>query len=293
MNDTQFSGQDYVLSVARHLVAEFTEAGKAGHPVLIGAARETPARAKFVKLLPGNIGVGSGIVIDSFGGRSKQQDIVLFERDICPVFSINDTPEATFFPIESVLAVGEVKSTLDKATLEDCFSKIASVKTLKRFEEEETHIDGLPPAVSYRHYGSRMGMAAVLEDQFSPLNSLDQVFGFVLAGKFGLQSRTIFDHTIANARAYSASSAPNTIISLADGHISWLDAGKNALCRSAMEGETIVFSSQADLAFPWLINLLKLYIDHGRTVAVKHLRRYTNDTDGAGHPITFAEAVVR
>lgn len=36
-------------------------------------------------------------MIDSFEGVSKQQGIVLYERDFCPVLSVNDTSEATFF----------------------------------------------------------------------------------------------------------------------------------------------------------------------------------------------------
>src|SRR5688572_5877693 len=130
-----FSGFDYLQSMARRLVYDFDEAGLAGHPGLIGSARETPARVQLERVLPGNIGVGSGIVIDSFGGKSKQQDIVIYEKHLCPVFSINDTAEATYYPIEGVMAVGEVKSSLDKDKLEDAFAKIDSVKSLSRVVE--------------------------------------------------------------------------------------------------------------------------------------------------------------
>lgn len=293
MASNEFNGREYVQSVARQLVVEFQEAGKAGHPVLIGTARETPARVKFVKLLPGNIAVGSGIVMDSFGGKSKQQDIVIYERDICPVFSINDTPEATFYPVESVVAVGEVKSTLDKATIADSFAKIASVKALKRIVETESNVLGLPATVPFRSYGERRSMQGVEEEQYSPVRSLDQVFGFVLAGDFGLKSDTAFEHAVTEASGRSADQAPNVIVSLANGHISWLKAENNSLCRSAMEGDVLVYSDSAGQAFPWLIHLLKIYIDHGRTVDAKHLRRYTSESDGIGHPITLNRIITR
>ena len=71
-------------------------------------------------------------MIDSYGGTSRQQDVVLYERDICPVFSINRTPQTTYYPCEGVIAAGEIKSLLDRDSLEDAFKKVASVKALRR-----------------------------------------------------------------------------------------------------------------------------------------------------------------
>ena len=62
--------------------------------------------------------VGEGFVIDSYGGTSRQQDVVLYERDICPVFSINKTPQTTYYPCEGVIGIGEVKSSLDGDSLQ-------------------------------------------------------------------------------------------------------------------------------------------------------------------------------
>ena len=52
---------------------------------------ESPVREQLEHLIPRGIAVGSGFVIDSYGATSSQTDLVLYERDICPVFSINDT----------------------------------------------------------------------------------------------------------------------------------------------------------------------------------------------------------
>lgn len=116
-----FDPTDFVARVARRLVLEFADATQAGTPGLIGAAREHPARVQLGKMLPGFADVGSGLVIDSFGGISKQQDVVVYERHFCPVFTVNDTPEATYYPVEGVIGVGEIKSTLDGSKLEDAF----------------------------------------------------------------------------------------------------------------------------------------------------------------------------
>ena len=39
-------------------------------------------------------------------------DVVLYEKEQCPVFCINNSAETTYYPCEGVLAVGEVKSTI-------------------------------------------------------------------------------------------------------------------------------------------------------------------------------------
>ncbi len=89
-------------------------------------------RDQLEQVLPRGIAVGEGFVIDSYGGTSRQQDVILYERDICPVFSINRTLQTTYYPCEGVIAVGEIKSSLDRNSLQDAFEKVASVKRLRR-----------------------------------------------------------------------------------------------------------------------------------------------------------------
>ena len=60
-------------------------------------------------------------------------DIVLYEKDFCPVYSVNRDPSTTYYPCEGVIAVGEIKSRITSEELEDIFNKIASVKRLRRY----------------------------------------------------------------------------------------------------------------------------------------------------------------
>ena len=135
--------------------------------------------------------MGSGFVIDSYGGTSRQADIVLYEQDICPVFSVNDTPETTYYPCECVLAVGEVKSSFDRNSVQDAFSKIASVKRLRRHIVRHTVPDpetgqGWP---IYRDYGKlRDGGVGVANER---PKELARVFGFVLAGESRLRTNRL------------------------------------------------------------------------------------------------------
>ena len=105
--------------LAQELIRNYSFAGDATTPVLVGSSRESELRRKLSSLLPRNVGVGSGCVIDSFGGTSKQMDIVIYEKEFCPVFCVNDNPESSYFPCEGVIAVGEVKSSLNGDELDD------------------------------------------------------------------------------------------------------------------------------------------------------------------------------
>ena len=130
MNNKQFNVNDFIRRVARRLVIEFDDAGQATTSGLIGTAREHPARQQLERMLPSLAALGSGVIIDSDGSCSKQQDLVVYERSICPVFAVNETPEATYYPCEGTIAIGEVKSNLDGKGLADAMDKICSAKQL-------------------------------------------------------------------------------------------------------------------------------------------------------------------
>ena len=77
-----FDAGDFVKRVGERLVGQFADARHATSPSTVGAAMEAPVRDQLGKILPQGIAVGSGFVIDSYGGTSRQSDVVLYERDI-------------------------------------------------------------------------------------------------------------------------------------------------------------------------------------------------------------------
>ena len=130
--DRNFDPDAFIRRIGERLVDEFEDARAGTTPSTVGSAAEQPVRDQLEQVLPTGIGVGEGFVIDSYGGTSRQQDVILYERDICPVFSINRTPQTTYYPCEGVIAVGEIKSVLDRNSLQDAFETVASVKRLRR-----------------------------------------------------------------------------------------------------------------------------------------------------------------
>lgn len=194
---TAFDPVDFVKGVGLEVVQSFENARKATTPTLNSNAMEEPIRSKLNQLLPDSIGVGSGCVISVLDGTSRQMDIVLYERDLCPVFCVNDTPEATYYPVEGVLAVGEIKSILGKKELSDSFEKIRSVKKLRRVFTAYAN-SGPAFGTSARRYGERGESIHLV---FQPkLSNRGDVFGFVLAGEAS-RTETVLNHYVENVTA--------------------------------------------------------------------------------------------
>ncbi len=268
-----FDGSTFIRHVAQRLVQEFEFSAGAGTPGLVGAAKEHPARIQLEKLMPEGIAVGSGIIVDSYGGISKQQDIVIYER-VCPVFTHNGTAEATYFPVEGVISAGEVKSTLSKHALEDAFAKSQSVKKLRRHAVPDCDSLGYT-AVSYRTYGQVNLFAATRENEFDQENkALHQVHTFILCEKFESSPSTVLKNAAESYRNVGVSNGPNFIASLKDGFIAPHDSRANSMTFSAMEADGMMFCGKSDDAFGQLLRLIRIYIQTGKTVDRNHYERY-------------------
>ncbi len=176
--DETFSAADFTKAVGDDLVNDFERARKATTPGSVGSAMEASVQTRFNQLLPRGVEVGSGHVIDTFGGTSRQMDVVLYEAGICPVFSINNSPSSTYYPCEGVLAVGEVKSRIGKKELKDCFAKIQSVKCLRRAYVQSSDRSG------YTHHGRQYGNPGGQSMYAFDLQNtnIGDIFGFILGG---------------------------------------------------------------------------------------------------------------
>ena len=216
--EENFDPITYANLVGQELVSSFETASLGTTSVLVGSAREHSVRTKLEHILPAGIGVGTGCVIDSYENTSRQMDIVLYEKNICPVYSIGDTPGTRYYPCEGVVAVGEIKSSLGSDELEDIFLKTESAKRLRRFSAEpsgESVVGNL--RVPYRHYGTT---APVTHRSFGDMdydqegNPWDQIFGFALAGKLELKSQTFCEKFVEHARETESVLTPNLIVAL-------------------------------------------------------------------------------
>lgn len=104
--------------IVENIIGEINEAKRkansihsAGNIKSSGDEVENLIREKISLFLPERYLVKQGHIINSEGKVSNQFDIIIFDRLNTPKF-FESKNETVFYPIESVLAVGEIKKTL-------------------------------------------------------------------------------------------------------------------------------------------------------------------------------------
>ena len=280
--EDSFDPITYANSVGKDLVSAFEKADSATTPGLIGAAKEKAARDKLGHILPSGIGVGSGCIIDSCGKTSRQMDVILYEKNICPVYFINDAFETAYYPCEAVMAVGEIKSSLGSRELEDIFRKIESVKRLRRFSNESSRERVMSVLnVPYRRYGTTAPVTHQIlgdMDYDQVENPLDQIFGFAFAGELKLRVQTFCDKFVERARTMELNLTPNLIVTLDQGilcpntHSEENEEGELKI--SLQDATGIYHVDKGDENFRFLLSMIYLVYNRGRTVPVSAFGRY-------------------
>ena len=104
--------------IANTMLTDFDQIqSQIGHAGERGEDRETVVRDFLAKYLPKKYAIGSGQIIDRYGGISRQCDIVIYDALNCPLLLVKEGYQ--IFPVEAVLGVVEVKSILNSRSLED------------------------------------------------------------------------------------------------------------------------------------------------------------------------------
>jgi len=152
---------DYYLSVAKVLRGEAEVASIFPNTSDIGITRET-AYLKFLQQhVPKkcNVFLG-GFLFGSEGEESSQLDVIV-TTDTCPRYDFNSdvSGSKSFAPVEGTLAVVSVKSTLNRAAIDDSLKGMASVPPTLPLDNRVTfglsipHYDDWPFKVVYASDG--------------------------------------------------------------------------------------------------------------------------------------------
>ncbi len=217
--------------ISKAFAAEFDELTREiSHNLTSGEARERVLITLLKKYLPSRMGIDSGFVIDALGGESKQIDVVIYDKTVGTIFEV---AEVKFFPCESVIAVGEVKSDIASSEkLADALEKISSVKALDRSNRKKNElITG--PGISIP------GIA------FDPeLFHRDQILGFIFTS--GSLSQ---DNLISQIQAYLKSHEPKVWPNLYcdwHRHIISYETTSNALSPAPMEAKYLYCTEESE-----------------------------------------------
>jgi hypothetical protein len=118
---------EYCHGAVRALNAQYEMTKVLGHSVTAGSARERLIQDFLLAHLPEMTSMVSGVIIDSEGRRSKQQDIVLMLKSM-PRLPFASGHDLIFQ--EGAVATFEIKTEITPSILEAISLNIESVKTL-------------------------------------------------------------------------------------------------------------------------------------------------------------------
>jgi hypothetical protein len=128
-------------SQQQKMIAELREVRAVhDHPTAKGDGTELHWLELLQSRLPARYRAERAFVVDADGNRSEQIDIVIHDRQFCPV--LLDTAGGQHIPAESVYAVLEVKQDLTKNQILYAGEKIRSVRRLHRTSAEFPHASG-------------------------------------------------------------------------------------------------------------------------------------------------------
>jgi hypothetical protein len=102
--------KETIKIATKRLVDLYKLVGKVEHAGEKGIFRELFISQLIHPLLPFQFGIGSGIVIDKMLKQSRQCDLIIYDRRLLPPILVAEG--RGIFPIDSVLAIVEVKSKL-------------------------------------------------------------------------------------------------------------------------------------------------------------------------------------
>ena len=95
---------------SKELFESIDKRNKLLHPGEFGLFRENICDGLIKFTIPNKYKTGTGFLINSYDEISTQCDIVIYDLNNTPL--IQDSSNNRFFPVESVIGIGEIKSKL-------------------------------------------------------------------------------------------------------------------------------------------------------------------------------------
>lgn len=204
-------------------------------------------REKISLFLPERYLVRQGHIVNSEGKVSPQFDIIIFDRLSTPKF-FEARNKTVFYPIESVLAVGEIKKTLRENDMIDFGKKIKKLK-----------VDMDRQLVKNSAYGAMISAETTFSDMVNMRTDRkykNPLFSFLFAIDVENIGDLLFDDTCEYM--------PNDLYILNYGYYIYGDIDSKSI-KSRIEDEAPIMDSWVRVKVPGTICLAMLFnqlIDH-------------------------------
>lgn len=137
--------ETYWAGAAERLILEVRHlSGTVQHNGERGRANEEALKELLARMVPHSVKVKTGEVIDSKGGHSPQSDALITSVARQP--SLFAQTEEILHPIETVLLVVEVKSTMTKGEVDDFQRKVRKFREVR--ESLRGKVSGVAPVTT-------------------------------------------------------------------------------------------------------------------------------------------------
>lgn len=173
--------------------------GKLIHPGEFGNYRESCCKGFLRYFTPQSLSIEEGFIINTSDEVSTECDIIIYDKNNTPLIQSKELQK--FYPVETVAAVGEIKSTLSKSKLKDALEKLSRVKAIRKSEITSGFIN------------------RKTSEGYDPINKpKDSLFTFLICDKFDFD---LTDLAVTINNIYSNGIHPNhrhnLILSINDG----------------------------------------------------------------------------
>jgi uncharacterized protein DUF6602 len=139
--------QGFLRATVKGAICSARAAAGLAHPGIKGTVLEILTRQLFKPLLPADIAVGTGQIIDSAGSLSPQIDVLLYDRSILPPILFDES--LGIFPVEAALYAIEVKTTLTRQEIQTAHENAKVLHQLRYLQASGRNSSGAQPQVEH------------------------------------------------------------------------------------------------------------------------------------------------
>lgn len=179
--ETGFSLSSLLENAAEHMARDL-RARLVKHPSEAGRARESILREFLQSHLARRFEVSTGFAFDASGGVSRQLDVVVADTQLASPFRVPGG--VRFFPCETVVGVGQVKSSLDtRDGFREALENLRSAKELDRSSNGRAFDRVWREHLDYRenHLHQVFTFLFITGRSLSPETARDELEGFLSA----------------------------------------------------------------------------------------------------------------
>lgn len=210
---------DHFIYAFKHASRELffdKEKGQLIHAGEFGRLREVVSKNFIRYAIPRRLDIGTGFVINHAGDVSTQADLIVYDRNETPL--VQDSENQYFYPVETVCAVGEIKSVLKKDQFIKAINKLAKIKKLR---ERILEIDS--PII-------RTNSQRPFQTKFDPIiNDSDRMFTFLICERFDFDLKNIVNELNSMyENVIEPRNKHNMVLSIDDGLLLYMFPGQLA-----------------------------------------------------------------